>query len=122
MNDEKQQRQEIVLTIVYAQLMIEQIDNLQGYPKFYRNKVKLVAKNLQKLLESKIDRLFDNEETTLAEASDQLADVSKMCWKLSVALLNVEDKHHTGFTNEFRDLLLKYYVSEELVNELFEID
>lgn len=120
MTPTKQDLQEVVLTIVFAQLMIEQIDNLSFTP-FFKNKVKKIAKNLQATLEPKVNLVFNDEAGDIAEASNQLVDVSRMCWKVSVALLNVDDLHYTGFTNDFKRLLEKYHLDEKLINELFEL-
>lgn len=111
--------QQIVLTICYAQLIIEHIDNLQAYTPFFRNKIKMVAKNLQKLLEQKIDRLVKDKED--APAADQLVNVSDMCNKMLLCLLNVDDKHYVGFTNDFKRMLEKYHLDKDLIKEVFEL-
>ncbi len=114
----KKELQIVVLTIIFCQLVIDFIDEL-SYTRFFKNKVKMVAKNLQRLLEPKVDAIFTDK--TSADAANQLIDISRMVYKIAITLLNVDEIHYIEFTNQYKMMLQRFYVPNEIIEEVFEV-
>jgi len=111
------EKQTVVITLVYAQLIIEQIDNLEMYTPFYRNKVKSLCKNLVHTLEPKIDRLIDG--ASAKEVSNQIIDISSMLMKHSLILFNIPEEIHEVFYKDFERIVRKHLKDKSTLKTLF---